>query len=552
MLKKITYQLKWVAVALALLVSGLKLPAGTASAANCPPLKIIFVRGSGETLNTGESYLEFRAQLAEKLNLVNIEHEFVDLDYPAVGVDKIAVLTGAYASGGESYEFGESVKDGIDKLTDAVNNHCPNTKYVLAGYSQGAMVVSGALKSLKSDKIIYAATFGDPKIYLPEGQGVVPAACRGLNLSEYRAYVPDCYAYEGILGSYRPYQPEAFTGKLGTWCNKYDVLCSSYFSINSHVSYVSDGLYEDASKMIFAKITSVFGIENEYVSSHDTAILIDSTGSMTGLIEKYKAEALRLARKTLESGGRVALYDYRDLNDPYQPVEHCNFTTCTLEKFEYELGTISIDGGGDTPESLLSSSYTMMKSLEWQYGSTKSVVVLTDAGYHSPDIDGKTFADVVALSKSIDPVNFYVITTDSVADEYVELVLATDGAVATTVDDLSVLTDTILARFDSLPRVEESDSLEEFPELTITEVRDDFGSEVTVGLDYTGSGVLVVLNDLVLGLANSDSITIGGLDRSVSNQLRLVPVSDIMRGEAVELTLGTILIPKTPDTGVIR
>ena len=90
------------------------------------------------------------------------------------------------------------------------------------------------------------------------------------------------------------------------------------------------------------------------------------------------------------------------------------------------------------------------------------------------------------------------------------------------------------------------------PELTITEVRDDFGSEVTVGFDYIGSGVLVVLNDLVLGLANSDSITIGRLDRSVSNQLRLVPVSDTMRGEAVELTLGTILIPKTPDTGTIR
>ena len=551
MLKKITYQLKWVAVALALLVSGLKLPAGTASAVNCPPLKIIFVRGSGETLNTGESYLEFRAQLAEKLNLVNIEHEFVDLDYPAVGVDKIAVLAGAYASGGESYEFGESVKDGISKLTDAVNNHCPNTKYVLAGYSQGAMVISGALKSLKSDKIIYAATFGDPKIYLPEGQGVVPAACRGLNLSEYRAYVPDCYAYEGILGSYRPYQPEALAGKLGTWCNKYDVLCSSYFSINSHVSYVSDGLYEDASKMIFAKITSVFGIENEYVSPHDTAILIDSTGSMAGLIEKYKAEALRLARKTLESGGRVALYDYRDLNDPYQPVEHCNFTTCTLEKFEYELGTISVDGGGDTPESLLSSSYTMMKSLKWQYGSTKSVVVLTDAGYHSPDIDGKTFADVVALSKSIDPVNFYVITTDSVADEYMELVLATDGAVAKTVDDLSVLTYAILARYDSLPRVEESEFGDELPEIEITNVRDNFDDTVIVDFNNSGTSTLVVLNDYVLGITNENSITVGGLNRDITNTLRLVPLSETRRGEAVEIDFGNILIPKAPDTGQI-
>ena len=82
---------------------------------------------------------------------------------------------------------------------------CPGTKYVVGGYSQGAMVVSKALGSLNADRIIYAATFGDPKIYLPEGKGILPAACRGENLSDYRMYVPDCQAYKGLLGAYVPY-----------------------------------------------------------------------------------------------------------------------------------------------------------------------------------------------------------------------------------------------------------------------------------------------------------------------------------------------------------
>ena len=538
-------------ISILMLLSGLYWPVGVVDAVNCPPLKIIFVRGSGAPLNTSSDYLDFKSNLEEKLNLVNLDYQFVDLDYPAVGVDNVGTATGAYFGAGDSYEFGESVSDGKNKLIRMVNDSCPDTKYVLAGYSQGAMVISGALPSLNADKMIYAATFGDPKIYLPEGKGIMPAACKNQNLSNYRIYVPDCYAYEGLLGSYRPYQPEVYVDKLGTWCNKSDIFCSSYYSINSHTSYVSDELYADASKLIFAKVTKAFGIKNDYVSGHDTAILIDSTGSMAGLIEKYKAEALRLAKKTFDAGGRVALYDYRDLSDPYQPVEHCNFTTCTLEVVERELDLIEVDGGGDTAESLLSSSYTMMQKLEWKYGSTKSVVVLTDAGYHSPDIDGKTFADVVNMSKSIDPVNFYIVTTPDLVDYYDTLANATGGMAVTTADDLTYLTDYIMERYDSLPRVEESEDGGELPEIFITNIDDNFGDTVTVDFNNSGVSALVILNDYVLGVTSENSVIVSGLDRDVTNTLRLVPLSETRRGEAVEIDFGNILVPKAPDTGQI-
>jgi hypothetical protein len=355
-----------------------------------------------------------------------------------------------------------------------------------------------------------------------------------------------------MLGSYRPYQQEDYVDKLGTWCNKYDIFCSTYYSIGSHTSYVEDDLYEDASKLIIAKIADTFGIKNEYISAHDTAILIDSTSSMFELIDKYKKEALRLAEKTLNSGGRVALYDYRDLNDPYQPVEHCNFTTCTLEKIEYELSLIETGGGGDVPESLLSSSYTMMQELEWRRGATKTVVVLTDAGFHSPDLDGRTFADVVKMSKSIDPVNFYIVTTQNLSDYYSELADATDGDVATTVDDFLVLTDTIMARYDSLPRVEESESdNQDLPTIEMVDINDDFGDEITINFTNSGTSALVILNDYILGVVNEGSVTIGGLDRTVSNTIRLVPLTETKRGEVVKVILGNILIPRAPDTGQI-
>lgn len=533
-----------------------------AEAESCPNLRVVFARGSGEERWANQNYLEFKKQVEEKLP--DISYEFLDLDYPAVGIDGLGVAAGAFFGAGDAYEFGDSVNNGVAELKRVVNYGCNKTLYVLGGYSQGAMVISKALPELKAEKIIYAATFGDPKIYLPEGSGLIPAACYGRNLSDYRAYVPDCRAYEGLLGSYKPYQPEGFIGKLGTWCNKYDIFCSSHFSVSSHTSYVSDNLYEDASRVIASKVAAAFEVKNKYSSPHDTAILIDSTGSMEWMIAQFKNEALRLARETFEKGGRVALYDYRDLSDPYEPVARCNFETCTAENFAEFLDSIILGGGGDEPESLLSASFNVMNELKWRRGATKSLVVLTDAPFLSPDRDGITMENVVALSKRIDPVNIYIITSESVAaahPEISELANATDGAVVTDFGSLNLLTDRIMTRYDTLPRVEE-DSAEVgvAPALEVTEVSDSF-ENVTVKFKNSGSGALVILNDAILGMVDTDFVTIERLDRNIKNELVLVPVNDTIRGERVVVEIpaeiddggkgGEVFVPKTPDTGKV-
>ncbi len=531
-------------------------------AVSCSDLKVIYARGSGAERYNNNDYQTFKSALESKLNTSTLIYEIDDLDYPAIGItaDNLSVALGAFISGGESYQFGDSVKQGIKAIASQVNDStCKNTKYVIAGYSQGAMVISGALQKLNPNKLIYAATFGDPKIYLPEGAGAIPAACKGENLSDYRIYVPDCYAYKGLLGAREPYSTADYYGKVGVWCNKFDIFCSSHYSISSHTSYDTDNLYEDASRFIFSKIATEFNFQNAYTSPHDTAILIDSTGSMSNLISKYKQEALRLAEKTLNAGGRVALYDYRDLNDPYQPVERCNFDTCTIETFQNGLDQITADNGGDDPESLLSASIQVMQSLNWKLGSTKSLVILTDAGYHSPDHDGTTFYDVKTLSKQIDPVNFYIITTPENLETYQSLAKATDGAVASTVDDLSILTDTIIARYDSLPRVEEQAAPLDAPHLEITNIKSITDSEYQISFQNDTANTIVILNDAILGVTDQATITLTDLDPAQANTLTLVPLSATVRGEPVSVQLNVgygsaepqqeITIPKAPNTG---
>jgi len=309
---------------------------------------------------------------------------------------------------------------------------------------------------------------------------------------------------------------------------------------------------------------------------HDTAILIDSTGSMSDLIEKYKTEALNLAFETFKNNGRVALYDYRDLDDSYDLNEHCNFTTCTAENFKEMLDEIEVDGGGNLPESLLSNSLKMMQKLDWKYGATKSVVVLTDAGYHDPDLDGTTFDQVVRLSKSIDPVNFYIITPENTMSEYERLAAATDGAVASSASDLSLLTHQIMERYDSLPRVEEDSSAEKLPMISGVEWTRESDNSVRISWQNTGARTLVALNDAVLGVTEADFIVISDLDFAVETQVTLVPLNETRRGESANVNLdargdihaadnvaktdsaittnniimvGNVIVPKVPNTG---
>ena len=561
--RKSRIRVRFLILAGLMVISGLgTLVVETVSAESCPDLKIIFARGSGGERWNDQNYLEFKARIEEKLPTAGLSYEFLDLDYPAVGVgaDNLDVAIGAFFGAGDAYEFGNSVDAGVQELTKIVNYGCAKTKYVIGGYSQGAMVVSKALPNLNADRIIYAATFGDPKIYLPEGAGLVPAACAGRNLSDYRAYVPDCRAYKGLLGSYKPYQPEEFLGKLGAWCNKYDIFCSSYYSISSHTSYVADDLYEDASRVIASKVALAFSIDSEYASPHDTAILIDSTDSMGWLIGQFREEAVRLANETFAVGGRVALYDYRDLADPYEPVARCTFETCTAENFGEYLDSIVLEGGGDIPESMLSASLKVMNELSWRRGATKSLVVLTDAAFLSPDRDGTTMWDVIELSKRIDPVNLYIVTDETIAEmnpAMSELAEATGGMVVTDFGNLNILTERIMERYDSLPVVEEeAGDLKPLPAIDDVQIYEN-GDGIKIDFKNTGTKAIVILNDAILGITEKQSITLTNLNHGVTNELVLVPVDDSRRGERAVINISVeatsdIVVPKVPDTGITR
>ncbi|CAM1510474.1 Fc.00g008090.m01.CDS01 [Cosmosporella sp. VM-42] len=118
---------------------------------DCKAVTVIFARGTSETGNVGTvTGPPFFQALAKKLG---------DDKLAVQGVEYAADVAGIIALGDPA---------GSKKMASLVQEafaKCPNTKVVMSGYSQGAMLVHNAAKQLPADvtgKISAAVTFGDP------------------------------------------------------------------------------------------------------------------------------------------------------------------------------------------------------------------------------------------------------------------------------------------------------------------------------------------------------------------------------------------------------
>ncbi|KAI9376146.1 cutinase-domain-containing protein [Aspergillus egyptiacus] len=112
----------------------------------CKDLTFIFARGTTETGNMGTV---IGPKVASELNsLTNNNAAIQGVNYPANAAGNAQLG----AAGGP-------------EMADLVNQalqQCPDTKVVLGGYSQGAMVVHNAAGKLQAGQVVGAVTFGDP------------------------------------------------------------------------------------------------------------------------------------------------------------------------------------------------------------------------------------------------------------------------------------------------------------------------------------------------------------------------------------------------------
>lgn len=423
----------------------------------CRTATAVFARGSGQGLGEKEASV-FRQQLENRISKDNLNfyelgsESYNGYRYPAVNVTDIfnGNAIGAKLSGGMGNDYGRSVNQGVEELRaflKARYQRCPQEFFILGGYSQGAQVVGQAMSGMDSSvkqKIVFNAMFGDPKLYLPEGEGFNPPACRGEYFSSYRREIANCDVDNGALGSRKPYLSPEDGRKSGLWCLSKDFVCGSsklVWETSGHGKYADNNgpidmaARESAQRLKKAIANSSVPIDDAPTSNNlgtsgtDMVFVLDTTGSMSPYIQETKEFIRNYSSKIKDINGRVGLVLYRDRGDIYTAQKVSDLQSDTTEMLK-ELDSVTVGGGGDLPEAALHAIMTALNSMQWQDGATKAIILLTDDSFHNPDkVDGTTIEAVAKRSLEIDPVNVYPVVKSHLKDGYAELAQQTSGQV---------------------------------------------------------------------------------------------------------------------------
>ena len=117
----------------------------------------------------------------------------------------------------------------------------------------------------------------------------------------------------------------------------------------------------------------------------DVAIVLDTTGSMQGQIDRLKqtlkAIHFQLTSLPMHPDIRFAMVAYRDKDDAYR-TQVTPFTS-NIESYQAMLQGLVADGGGDLPEDLQTALEVAMHQLKWRPDALRIGFIITDAPPHT-------------------------------------------------------------------------------------------------------------------------------------------------------------------------
>ena len=135
----------------------------------------------------------------------------------------------------------------------------------------------------------------------------------------------------------------------------------------------------------------------------EVAFVLDTTGSMAGLIDGAKRKIWSIANQ-LASGQptpkvRIALVAYRDRGDAY--VTQMRDLTDDIDAVYADLQRLAADGGGDGPESVNQALHEAVTKLAWSSdaGVYRAIFLVGDAPPHLDYQDDVKYGESVARAR---------------------------------------------------------------------------------------------------------------------------------------------------------
>jgi Mg-chelatase subunit ChlD len=134
----------------------------------------------------------------------------------------------------------------------------------------------------------------------------------------------------------------------------------------------------------------------------DLVFVVDATGSMRDDIDAVRADMHSILDSLTATNPdrRLGIVVYRDVGDDF-----VSKTVLTLNADESEIveaiGSIEVDGGGDTREHVYAGIDTALTEQPWREGASQHIVLMGDAPPHDDYADDpRTYESVIALAQT--------------------------------------------------------------------------------------------------------------------------------------------------------
>ena len=424
---------------LILLAIGVQAVSNNAYANECRDIAIIFARGSGQNASNDPRELEpeeetFFDSIEANAELVGLTVKKSKLDYPAVpaGLPTTKNLSQEVQKAFNTIEaewsatrdlggnYRNSVTNGNANLKGQLKKEilaCPEQKYILGGYSQGAHVVGDVIQELEPailERITFVALFGDPK-YKYDSYAAI-GETQAINRSP-----------QPILEARESDFPLAMQGKIASYCLPNDFICEGFGAwfgtsgrtplSTSHDQYPAQHIPNAAARAIARYLYDESINLPPQMHQHlikessngqlDVMFALDVSSSMHGALKQFSEDFSEyLAHLPPYEDVRVGLSTYCDHNTHNNVLLPLGVHTASA--FSRAIKIAETCHGGDKKEGVNTGMMFAMNSQEWRYGASKMLIVIANGGMHEVDyVTGYTAEDVRRTALAIDPVEIY-------------------------------------------------------------------------------------------------------------------------------------------------
>ena len=143
---------------------------------------------------------------------------------------------------------------------------------------------------------------------------------------------------------------------------------------------------------------------HDEINAVDLAFVVDTTGSMGGLITAAQRQMIRMLEELTHAADihlHLGVVEYRDHPPQDTLVYRVYDFTESMKKAQQTINGLDVNGGGDAPEAVLDGIVAACRELSWRKSARRLLVLVGDAPPHGVGARGDGFKDGCPCGETI-------------------------------------------------------------------------------------------------------------------------------------------------------